>query len=251
MNVPPLKLVAFEITRTCKMKCRHCRGDSRDESYTGQLSFDEIRKIFDNIAVFAKPIMIITGGEPLTRPDVFDITAYSTTLGFRTVLATCGHLLNDETVGKLIDTGVQRISVSLDGSSAETHDNFRGVPGAFDGALKGLAVARKHGLDFQINSTITSLNIGELEALSPDELTAVMSLVQDSVRILKEAVGAQGFNIGINIGRVAGAGVLDHIHIHIVPRWGGDTNFMPILGETKIINEHILETYDRLRPYFG
>ncbi len=165
MNVPPLKLVAFEITRTCKLKCRHCRGDSRDESYTGELSFDEIKKIFDSIAVFAQPIMIITGGEPLTRPDVFDITAYSTALGFRTVLATCGHLLNDETVGKLLETGVQRISVSLDGASSETHDNFRGVPGAFDGALKGLTVARKHGLDYQINSTITSLNVDETEAL--------------------------------------------------------------------------------------
>ncbi len=97
---------------------------------------------------------------------------------------------------------------------------------------------------------VPNRHIGNLEELTQDELFAVMSLVQDSVRILKEAVGAQGFNIGINIGRVAGAGVLDHIHIHIVPRWGGDTNFMPILGETKIINEHILETYDRLRTYF-
>jgi AdoMet-dependent heme synthase len=166
MNVPPLKLIAFEVTRTCKLKCKHCRGDSRDESYTGELSLDEIKSVFDNVATFAKPIMIITGGEPLTRSDVFEITQYSTDLGFRTVLATCGHFLNDETVGKLIETGVQRISVSLDGASAETHDNFRGVPGAFDAAIKGLAVARKHGLDFQINSTITSINISELEALN-------------------------------------------------------------------------------------
>ena len=98
---------------------------------------------------------------------------------------------------------------------------------------------------------VPNRHIGELENLTQEELTAMISLVQDSVRVLKEAVGAQGFNIGINIGHVAGAGVVDHVHVHIVPRWEGDTNFMPVLGETKVINEHLLNTYDRLRPYFG
>ncbi|MFC1538638.1 radical SAM protein [Candidatus Latescibacterota bacterium] len=166
MNVPPLRLIAFEVTRTCKLLCKHCRGDSRNETYTDELSFDEIKAILDNVSTFAKPLIIITGGEPLIRADVFDITKYSISLGFRTVLATCGHFLTDETVGKLIETGVSRISVSLDGANAETHDNFRGVPGAFEAALRGLEIARKHGLDFQINSTITSLNIEDLASLN-------------------------------------------------------------------------------------
>ncbi len=165
MKVPPLRLIAFEITRTCNLLCRHCRGDSRNEVYQNELNLDEIKSILDIVALFSKPIIIITGGEPLTRKDVFDITGYSTSLGFRTVLATCGHFLTDETVGKLIETGVSRISVSLDGATPETHDNFRGVTGSFEASVKGLETASKHDLDFQINSTITTLNIDDLESL--------------------------------------------------------------------------------------
>ena len=145
MKVPPLRLIAFEITRTCNLLCRHCRGDSKNKAYQNELNLEEIKIILDNVASFSftalqrneKPIIIITGGEPLTRKDVFDITGYSTSLGFRTVLATCGHFLTDETVGKLIETGVSRISVSLDGATPETHDNFRGVTGSFEAAVKG------------------------------------------------------------------------------------------------------------------
>jgi AdoMet-dependent heme synthase len=165
MSAPPLLLVAFEITRTCTLSCRHCRGDSRKEAYSKELSFKEIQTILGNIASFAKPIIIITGGEPLTRPDVYEIADYSSSLGFRTVLATCGHLLNDETVPKLLKAGVSRISISLDGASASTHDRFRGTPGAFEATKSGIAAARRHQLEFQINSTLTMLNIAELEPL--------------------------------------------------------------------------------------
>jgi AdoMet-dependent heme synthase len=165
MNAPPLRLVALEITRSCPLACRHCRGDSHDRSYDSELSFEEIGSILDSIASFARPILIITGGEPLTRPDVFRIAQRSTDLGFTTTLATCGRGLDDETVSKLLDAGVQRISVSLDGAAAATHDRFRGVPGAFDSAIRGIETARRHGLPFQINSTLTALNAGELPAL--------------------------------------------------------------------------------------
>ncbi len=189
----PLRLVAFEVTRRCTLACRHCRGDSRNEDYSGELTFDEIKALFDNIATFAKPIMIITGGEPLTRPDVFDITAYSTELGFRTVLATCGQHLNDETVPRLLETGVQRISVSLDGATSETHDKFRGVEGAFESALRGLEYAKKHGLEFQINSTLTTLNIGEL----------------DAIHDLAVSIGAAGFHPFLLVPMGRGSGLSD------------------------------------------
>lgn len=162
---PPLRLVAIEVTRRCILKCRHCRGDSLNETYEGELTGDELKRLLDNIASFARPIIIITGGEPLTRDDVFDIAAYSVSRGMRTVLATCGHALDDTTVHRLMDAGISRISVSLDGATAVSHDSFRGMNGAFDAALKGLAAARRNGLEFQINSTLTTLNIGELEAL--------------------------------------------------------------------------------------
>ena len=164
-TIPLLRLVAFEITKTCLLSCKHCRGDSKNEKYENELTLDEIKKILDNIASFSKPIMIITGGEPLTHPDVFDITGYSNSLGLRTVLATCGQQLDERTVGKLIESGVQRISVSIDGATAASHDSFRGVPGAFDAAQRGIEAARSAGLDFQINSTLTTLNVNELEIL--------------------------------------------------------------------------------------
>lgn len=165
MSLPRLRLVAMEITRTCPLSCKHCRGDSRNREYPDELTFDEIKKILDNIAAFSSPIIIITGGEPLTRPDVFDITRYSTSLGLRTVLATCGRLLNRDTVRRLIESGIKRISISIDGASAAAHDSFRGESGAFNAALKGIEAARSQGLEFQINSTLTTLNIDELEEL--------------------------------------------------------------------------------------
>ncbi len=165
MNAPPLRLIALEVTRTCNLRCKHCRSNSEQTIYPDELSLGEIKKILDNTATFARPIIIVTGGEPLLREDVFEITAYSTQLGFRTVLATCGHYLTEETVTKLINTGVSRISVSLDGASAETHDTFRGVPGAYERTLRGIDNARRLGLEFQVNSTLTVHNIDELEAL--------------------------------------------------------------------------------------
>ena len=191
--IPRLRLVAMEITRTCPLSCRHCRGDSRNHEYPDELAFDEIKKILDNIAAFSSPIIIITGGEPLTRPDVFDIARYSTSLGLRTVLATCGRLLNRVTVRRLIEAGVRRISISIDGSTAAAHDSFRGDPGAFDAALKGIDAARSEGLEFQINSTLTTLNIDEL-----DELHA-----------LAVSLGAAGFHPFLLVPMGRGQGLSD------------------------------------------
>jgi len=93
-------------------------------------------------------------------------------------------------------------------------------------------------------------HIGELEKLSEEELNELMRLTVLSVRILKREYRPSGLNIGANIGRAAGAGIEDHVHLHIVPRWVGDTNFMPIVSQTKIMPELPHETYDRLKKYF-
>ncbi|MCD6594921.1 HIT domain-containing protein [bacterium] len=93
-------------------------------------------------------------------------------------------------------------------------------------------------------------HIGEFEKLIGDEFLEMMKLTKIATSAIEESMGAQGFNIGFNLGRVAGAGRADHIHLHIVPRWNGDTNFMPIIGETKVLSEALRGTYERLRPYF-
>jgi ATP adenylyltransferase len=93
-------------------------------------------------------------------------------------------------------------------------------------------------------------HVGALGDLADDEMLDLMRLVRNSVDILGEHMGPEGFNVGLNLGRVAGAGMEDHLHFHIVPRWNGDTNFMAVLGDVRVIPQHIRETYNELRPYF-
>jgi ATP adenylyltransferase len=94
-------------------------------------------------------------------------------------------------------------------------------------------------------------HVTTLEELSAETLTELMALTRLSLRVLREAYRPQGFNVGINIGEVAGAGVAGHIHLHVVPRWGGDNNYMGVVGETRVIPEWLDQTYERLRPLFG
>ena len=156
-----LRLVAWELTRSCNLACVHCRAAAQDRPYEGELTTAECRRVMDEIAEVAQPIIILTGGEPLLRPDVMDLAQYGNGLGFRMTMATNGTLLTPQIVQKMIDAGIQRISVSLDGATAKSHDAFRKVPGAFEGALRGIAMAREAKLDFQVNTTITHANIEE------------------------------------------------------------------------------------------
>jgi ATP adenylyltransferase len=91
---------------------------------------------------------------------------------------------------------------------------------------------------------------GDLEDLRPDELADLDRLLQASVRALREEMQPQGYNIGMNLGRVAGAGFPDHLHWHVVPRWNGDTNFVPVVGQTRVLPELLEETYRKLAPRF-
>ncbi|MGQ4832959.1 MAG: HIT family protein [Candidatus Asgardarchaeia archaeon] len=92
-------------------------------------------------------------------------------------------------------------------------------------------------------------HVGNIEELTQNELNEMNKLMQKSVKLLKVALKPDGFNIGINIGRVAGAGIEEHIHIHVVPRWNGDTNFMPVIGDTKVVNQYLNETLEVLKKY--
>ena len=94
-------------------------------------------------------------------------------------------------------------------------------------------------------------HIGALEDLEPSERTELMELTTRAVEVIKEKMAAHGFNIGMNLGEVAGAGIPGHLHVHVVPRWGGDTNFMPIVAETKVLPEMLAETYAKLKPGFA
>jgi AdoMet-dependent heme synthase len=157
-----LRLVAWETTRNCNLDCIHCRASATTGPHSGELDTAEAFRLLDQIAEIAKPIIILTGGEPLLRDDIFDIAAYGTKIGLRMVMAPNGTLVTEPIAKKLVDSGIKRISVSLDGATRESHDKFRKVEGAFDGALNAMKIARKIGLDFQVNTTITKTNLDQI-----------------------------------------------------------------------------------------
>jgi heme b synthase len=159
------RLIAWEVTRSCPLACRHCRAAARPAPYPGELTTDEGRRLLDNIASFARPTMILTGGEPMLRPDIYDLAAHAHGLGLPVVMAPCGLLIDDAAAARLVQAGIRVISISLDGATAASHDAFRGVRGAFDGALQGLEAAKRAGLGFQINTTVTRHNLAELPAI--------------------------------------------------------------------------------------
>jgi AdoMet-dependent heme synthase len=164
-NAPPLRLLAWETTRRCNLACLHCRAAAGSGPYPGELTPDEGIALLDSLAGMGQVVVILTGGEPLLRSDIYDLAAYGTKLGHRMVMAVNGTLLTPPIAARLKDVGIQRLSISLDGATPASHDRLRAVDGAYDGALAGIAACREAGLPFQINTTVTRANRAELPAI--------------------------------------------------------------------------------------
>jgi radical SAM protein with 4Fe4S-binding SPASM domain len=130
-----------------------------------ELSTRQAFDLIDAIAQVSKPVMVLSGGEPLFRPDIFDIAEYGVESGFRMALATNGTLIDGMHAARIADAGISRVAISIDGANAETHDRFRGVPGSHAQALRGLRLLRDEGVSIQINSTIAKHNVAELPAM--------------------------------------------------------------------------------------
>lgn len=155
----PPRVIAWELTRACPLKCRHCRASSRTEPSERELSTDECFTLIDNISALAKPILILTGGEPMLRDDVWDIASYATRKGLHVALATCGMLVDEQSVRRMKESGVRRVSISIDGATSESHDRFRQSPGSFEACIRATRLLRKAGVDFQINTTVSKYNV--------------------------------------------------------------------------------------------
>jgi radical SAM protein with 4Fe4S-binding SPASM domain len=158
-------LIAFEITRRCRYSCLHCRADANANNQH-ELTTEQCKRILASVAKFNKCVIILTGGEPMERSDIFEITSYGRNLGLRMVMATCGYLINDETIAKLKEAGISALSFSLDGSSAKNHDRFRQTEGAFETVIRAAEIARQTKMRFQINTTITKSNLIEVSAIA-------------------------------------------------------------------------------------
>lgn len=160
------KLIAWEVTRSCNLSCRHCRASAEKGPYPGELTLKQGKALLDDIASFANPVMIFTGGDPLMRADIFELVEHAIkSCGLRAVMSPNGTLVTPEIARKMKEVGIPRISISIDFPSAELHDDFRGVPGAFEGAVRGVRTAIEAGVQVQINSTITKLNVDYLDDL--------------------------------------------------------------------------------------
>lgn len=157
------KWIAWEITRRCNLRCVHCRSAS--EAVVGEhpdFSIEEAYRVIDDISSYASPVVVLSGGEPLMRKDVFDIAQYGTGKGFRMCLATNGVLINDDKCERIKSSGIKIVSLSLDGSAEDVHDDFRSQKGAFQGTIKAAELFKKHGIEFIINSSFTRRNQEEI-----------------------------------------------------------------------------------------
>lgn len=147
-------VVVWNITRTCNLKCKHCYSNSDGQKYQGEMTTDEGKQFLRDLAEFKVPVVLFSGGEPLTRPDFFELVSYARQLGLRVTISTNGTLITPEVARKIKDIGVGYVGISLDGIG-ENNDRFRGRKGAFDAALAGirncLEIGQKVGLRFTIN----------------------------------------------------------------------------------------------------
>src|SRR2546423_4262898 len=160
-----LRLVFGEPPRACNLGCRHCRAVPQRKLGPRELTTRRAFDLIDDIAKVARPVMVLSGGEPLFRPDLFDIGEYGVESGFRMALATNGTLVTERVAARIADAGFSRVAVSLDGAIADTHDRFRGLHGSHELALRGLRNLRAEGVSVQINSTIAKHNVTELPGL--------------------------------------------------------------------------------------
>ncbi|MCJ7503698.1 MAG: radical SAM protein [Acidobacteriia bacterium] len=171
------RLIFWEVTKGCNLRCIHCRATATELSSPLDLPTAKALNLIEQVSQYAKPILVLSGGEPLFRADIFELARFATDRGLRVALATNGTLVTEEVARKIVDAGVRRVSISLDGANAATHDAFRGIPGAFDAALKGFRNLQELGVSLQINMTIARHNAQQL----PEVLELAKSIGADAL----------------------------------------------------------------------
>lgn len=154
-------LVSWNVTKACNLSCMHCYRDAGVKD-PQELTFQQGKALIQQIAEIGFKILVLSGGEPLLREDIFDLIKFASFLNLRVVLGSNGTLITEGIAKKLKETGVPRIGISLDGYKAESHDKLRGQAGCFRMALKGIENCRKAGLEFQIHTTVYRENITEI-----------------------------------------------------------------------------------------
>ncbi len=155
-------LVALELTRYCKMNCAFCKANAKQISYKNELSTKEYFELLDDLSKHFSPIVILSGGDPLEREDIFQIAEYGSKLGLYISLTSCGHSYTEENLQRIKDAGISKLTISLNGATKKTHDEISGRVGSFDEVMKTLELFKKFDISFHINTTVVQRNFDEI-----------------------------------------------------------------------------------------
>ncbi|MBS1252562.1 MAG: putative mycofactocin radical SAM maturase MftC [Anaerolineales bacterium] len=160
-------LVIWEVTRACDLECVHCRAEAQENRHPLELTTEEGFALLDEIRRFGQPMFVFTGGDPLKRLDIFKLTAYAKKIGLSPGMSPSGTpLLNRDNLQQAAEAGINTVSISIDAPTAETHDEFRRVPGSFELSTRAAKTVRDLGLRLQINTVITTYNVDLLDDMA-------------------------------------------------------------------------------------
>ncbi len=182
-DVQPLMLY-YEVTQACDLVCRHCRASAQEHAHSGELNTDQSKALIEQAVDFDRPpILVLTGGDPLKRADLFDLIRHARDVGLQVALTpSATPLATTDALRRAKEAGVSRLGISLDGADAETHDSFRGWQGSFHRTLQMLDHARQHDLPVQINTTVTRRNLHQIDDIA--ELLSAQGIAMWSVFFL-------------------------------------------------------------------
>jgi radical SAM protein with 4Fe4S-binding SPASM domain len=172
-------VMSWNVTRECNMKCSHCYINATDKKLANELTTMEGKNLIDQISKVSKPLLILSGGEPLLRPDIYKLIHYGASKGLKMGLGSNGSLIDDKVATKLKDAGIATVSISLDSHIPAQHDDFRGVTGAWEKAVNACKVLRKNNVLVQVNTTLTQQNYNQI----------------DDIMSLAEEIGVENFHL--------------------------------------------------------
>jgi AdoMet-dependent heme synthase len=186
-------VMSWNVTRECNMKCSHCYINATDNKLSNELSTQEGKYLMDQICQVSKPLLILSGGEPLLRPDIYELIRYGSSKGLKMGLGSNGSLIDDKVAAKLKAAGIATVSISLDSHISAQHDEFRGVAGSWEKAVNACKVLRKNNVLVQVNTTLTQQNYNQI----------------DDIMSLAEEIGVENFHLFFLVPTGRGAKLAD------------------------------------------
>jgi AdoMet-dependent heme synthase len=172
-------IMSWNVTRKCNMKCSHCYINATEKKVDNELNTEEAKVLMDQICQVSRPLLVLSGGEPLLRPDIYALIEYGAAKGLKMGLGSNGSLIDDAVAGKLKAAGIATVSISIDSNIPSQHDEFRGVTGAWEKAVNACKALRKNNVLVQVNTTLTQQNYNQI----------------DDIMTLAEGIGVENFHL--------------------------------------------------------